>query len=187
MLSGSIITYSAPSAPVASTSRLHRRAAYTRCLRCAYSHMPRQPTTGSELSLMLFRNMSPSETSGNFSAAPTQFLHRKHWPSTLGNGFGIPNIPHPPIHVRETNFGAGLRFAYATTCCFVSPPVGADQIFIQPTRTFTSGLSMVWSPSPPPDITTVPTGKLALAGLSPTRTSTSFTALPNGSGKNQNG
>src|ERR1019366_2685252 len=49
-------------------------AAYTSCLRCAYLHMPRRPTTGSELSLMLFRNMSSSETTGNFSAASTQYF-----------------------------------------------------------------------------------------------------------------
>src|SRR5258707_7854675 len=36
--------------------------------------MPRRPTTGSELSLMLFHNMSSSETTGNFSAAYTQYL-----------------------------------------------------------------------------------------------------------------
>ena len=34
--------------------------------------MPRRPTTGSELSLMVFRNMSSSETTGNSSAALTQ-------------------------------------------------------------------------------------------------------------------
>ena len=49
-------------------------SAYTRCLRCAYSHMSRRPATGSELSSMLFRNMSSSETPGNFSAACTQYL-----------------------------------------------------------------------------------------------------------------
>jgi hypothetical protein len=36
---------------------------------------------------------------------------------------------------------------------------------------------MAWSPAPSPDITTAPTGKLALAGLSPARPSTSFAAL----------
>src|ERR1035441_4791798 len=36
--------------------------------------MPRQPTTGSELSLMLFHNMSPSETTGNPSVAYTQYF-----------------------------------------------------------------------------------------------------------------
>src|SRR4029434_8018271 len=72
MLSRSILTYPAPSAPLAGTSRLHRLAAYTRCLRCACVNMPRQPTTGSELSLMLFHNMSSSETTGNPSVAPPQ-------------------------------------------------------------------------------------------------------------------
>jgi hypothetical protein len=73
-LSRSIIAYSAPSAPLAGASRLHRLAAYTRCLRCAYLHMPRRPTTGSELSLMVFRNMSSSVTTGNLSAAYTQYF-----------------------------------------------------------------------------------------------------------------
>jgi len=35
--------------------------------------MPRRPATGSELSLMVFRNMSSSET-GNSSAALTQYF-----------------------------------------------------------------------------------------------------------------
>jgi hypothetical protein len=92
ILSRSINTYSAPSAPLAGTSRLRRLAAYTRCPRCAYSHMPRRPTTGSELSLMIFRNMSSSETTGNFSAVYFPVLHRKRWPSTPVNGFGIPVV-----------------------------------------------------------------------------------------------
>jgi hypothetical protein len=49
MLSRPVITYSAPSAPPAGTSRFHRMAAYTRCLRCAGA--PRRPASGSELSL----------------------------------------------------------------------------------------------------------------------------------------
>ena len=49
VLSRSVITYSAPSAPLAGTSRFHRMAAYTRCLRCAGA--PRRPASGSELSL----------------------------------------------------------------------------------------------------------------------------------------
>src|SRR5215467_984392 len=66
--------------------------------------------------------------------------------------------PHPPILVGGSNFAASLRFAFAATCRFARPPVGADQAFTQPTRTFTSGLSTDWSPAPPPDITTVATG-----------------------------
>ena len=51
MLSRPVITYSAPSAPPAGTSRFHRMAAYTRCLRCAGA--PRRPASGSELSLRI--------------------------------------------------------------------------------------------------------------------------------------
>src|SRR6266851_6726707 len=49
ILSRSITAYSAPSAPLAGTSRLRRLATYTRCLRCALA--PRRPTSGSVLSL----------------------------------------------------------------------------------------------------------------------------------------
>src|SRR4029077_4717068 len=49
VLSRSIITYSTSSAPLAGTSRFHRIAAYTRCLRCAGA--PRRPASGSALSL----------------------------------------------------------------------------------------------------------------------------------------
>jgi hypothetical protein len=86
------------------------------------------------------------------------------------------NIPHTPIPVRTLDFGAVLPFAFATTCRFACPSVGADQVFTRPTRTFTSGLSTDWSPVPPPDITTGATGQVPLAGLSPARTPTSFAA-----------
>jgi hypothetical protein len=49
LLSRSIATYSAPSAPLVGTARFRRLAAYTRCLRCAL--LPRRPTSGSVLSL----------------------------------------------------------------------------------------------------------------------------------------
>ena len=64
--------------PHPSHSRAHPdfagTAVYTGCLRCACSSMPRRPTTGSELSLMVFRNMSSSETTGNSSAALAQYF-----------------------------------------------------------------------------------------------------------------
>jgi hypothetical protein len=37
--------------------------------------------------------------------------------------------------------------------------------FSRPPETLISGLSAVWSPAPPPDITTVATGQVPLAGL----------------------
>jgi hypothetical protein len=49
IVSRTVITYSAPSVPLAGTSRFHRIAAYTRCLRCAGA--PKRPPSGSGLSL----------------------------------------------------------------------------------------------------------------------------------------
>ena len=51
IVSRTVITYSAPSVPLAGTSRFHRMAAYTRCLRCAGA--PRRPAGGSGLSLLI--------------------------------------------------------------------------------------------------------------------------------------
>ena len=51
LVSRSVVTYSTPSAPLAGTSRFHRSAAYTRCLRCAGA--PKRPASGSGLSLRI--------------------------------------------------------------------------------------------------------------------------------------
>jgi hypothetical protein len=54
---------------------------------------------------------------------------------------------------------------------------GSDRVMTQPTETFTSGLPTGWSPSPPPDMTTVSTGQFPPAGLSPAGTAASIAAL----------
>ena len=51
IVSRSVITYATPSVPLMGTPRFHRKAAYTRCLRCAGA--PRRPTSGSGLSLLI--------------------------------------------------------------------------------------------------------------------------------------
>ena len=45
IVSRSVITYSTPSVPLVGTPRFHRKAAYTRCLRCAGA--ARRPASGS--------------------------------------------------------------------------------------------------------------------------------------------
>src|SRR3954452_7384672 len=70
MLSRSVLAEPAPSAPLAGTSRLHRRAAYTRCLRCAGA--PRRPASGSGLSLPFRPDMPSSLTPGEFDIACVQ-------------------------------------------------------------------------------------------------------------------
>jgi hypothetical protein len=93
----------------------------------------------------------------------------------LGRVSALPTSPHSDSR-GGTHFGASLPFTFVTTCRFARPPVGADQVFTQPTRTFTSGLPTDWSPAPPPDITAGATGQVPLAGLSPAGTPTSFAA-----------
>jgi hypothetical protein len=93
-------------------------------------------------------------------------VHRLLTPSSFTDNAGL-RLRRTSRHFRSSPpsdsrgamvFEVYLRFAFATTCRFACPPVGADRGFPQPTRTFTSGLSADWSPAPPPDMTTVATG-----------------------------
>ncbi len=156
ILSRSLLAYSTPSAPLASTSRLRCSATYTPCLRCAFP--PRRPTPGSVLSLLILSRHVVLYDSGKFGSCvypvpslPTlAFAH-------LSRSWHFQVIPQIRFS-RGALFGASLQFAFATTCRFVRPPDGSDSAFALPTGTFTSGLPTVWSPAPPPGITTVATG-----------------------------
>jgi len=76
-------------------------------------------------------------------------------------------ISHTPILMG--GFISGLTYGSLSLqpVDLLAPLVGADRASTQPTGTFTSGLSTVWSPAPPPDITTETTGQFSLAGLFP--------------------
>jgi len=58
IVSRTVITYSAPSVPLAGTSRFHRMAAYTRCLRCAGA--PKRPPSG----LLWFATVTACQVAG---------------------------------------------------------------------------------------------------------------------------
>ena len=137
---------------------------------------PRQPASGSELSLMVCRNMSPSTTTGNFPVAFTQCFTGDSGLRPEGNVSAFPSSSHsdPGEGVFSRLDYGSLALRPVALLALLSEQTGS----LQPSRAFTSGLSTVWSPAPPPGITTVPTGQSARAGLSPARSSTSFTALP---------
>ena len=165
-----------PCAPLASSPRFHRHGLYEVTSLCVNFRRLGDRRVVPCFRWLFFIDMSSSETPG----APQLPL-----PSSFAADAGLrpgarvsasPTILTLRFHVRTRNFGASLPFAFATTCRFACPPVGADRVFTQPTRTFTSGLPADWSPSPPPDITTGATGQVPLAGLSPARTPTSFAA-----------
>ena len=136
---------------------------------------PRRPTTGSELSLMLSHNMSPSSTTGNPSAAYTQYFTESAGLQLRMKVSAFPSSSH-----SDSGEGKFSRLNYGSLAL---RPAALLALLSELTRfassqrgPFTSGLPTVWSPAPSPDITTVPTGQFALAGLSPARPSTSFTA-----------
>ncbi len=113
LLSRSIVTYPAPSAPLAGTARFHCVAAYTPCLRCAFP--PRRPTTGSVLSLLILSQHVALYDSGESSGC----MHPVPSPPTLAfvssaqTRHSQPSAN--PFHAGVP-FGASLRFACATTC-----------------------------------------------------------------------
>src|SRR3954466_9623551 len=90
MLSRSVLAEPAPSAPLAGTSRLHRRAAYTRCLRCAGA--PRRPASGSGLSLP-FRPDMPSSLTPGSSTSHVSSVAMPTRPSPRSERLGTPKTP----------------------------------------------------------------------------------------------
>ena len=126
----------------------------------------------------LFPNMPSSTTPGSSSAACTQFLRRRRWPSPEYQRLGAPNCP--TIRFKwEYHFGAS-RFAHGLRPSLrpagLLAPLADPTGLTQPTGTFTSGLPAARSPSPQPDMTTVASGQAPPAGLSPARTSASIAA-----------
>ena len=118
MLSGPS-SLNAPSAPLAGTSRFHRKAAYTRCFRCAGA--PRRPTSGSVLSLSFLLGMPSSSTPGSSVIAPSSTAMPTHGPSPRIERLSAPKCPAIRF-TRELVFVA-LRFTSATACQVARPPV----------------------------------------------------------------
>ena len=68
-------------------------------------YRPRQPASGSELSFMLFRNLSPLETMGNFPVALAQYFTGN---TGLRRGINVSAfpLPSPSDPSEEVLFGA---------------------------------------------------------------------------------
>src|SRR3954451_6929408 len=124
MLSRSVLAEPAPSAPLAGTSRLHRKAAYTRCLRCAGA--PRRPASGSGLSLPFRPDMPSSLTPGSSDIACVQFTRCRHGLRRDLNGSALPTLPQSVS--RGTRFSRLHWFAFATACQVARPLDGSDRV-----------------------------------------------------------
>jgi len=174
LLSQSIITYSAPSVPLVGTSRLHRLAAYTECLRCASP--PRRPTSGSVLSLAVparHAALSDRGESIGCSCSVTTPMTLAFTESQTARHSRV-----PIIRFRWVNDFRGFTGSlFAAACRVACPPGGSDRLDVRPTGTFTPELSTGWSPFTSSGITTVATEQVPPTGLSPVGTAASIAAL----------
>src|SRR3954463_15691755 len=124
MLSRSVLAKPAPSAPLAGTSRLHRRAAYTRCLRCAGE--PRRPASGSGLSLP-FRPDMPSSLTPGSSTSHVSSVAMPTRPSPRSERLGTPNTPAIRF-TRGPFFEASLVRQLLRPVRLLAPLDGSDQV-----------------------------------------------------------
>ena len=175
IVSRPIHTYSAPSVPLASTSRFHRHGLYEVSSLYVVSQRLGDPRVVPCFRWLFSIGMSSSKTPGSRPAAPTQSFtdHTGLRPFRTVSALPSPSTLRFSWRSRFRGLTT-VRMRYNLPTC--SPPVGADQALAQPTGTFTSGLSTDWSPAPPPDITTVATGQVPPAGFTPARTPTSIAA-----------
>ena len=156
LLSRSIITYSAPSAPLAGTARFHCSAAYTPCLRCALP--PRRPATGSVLSPLILSQHVALCDSGESGGC----IHPVPSPPTLAF---VPLVQTRHSHTSRKSVSRGGHLSKLHYGSLALQPADLFTLLTDRTtlahshaRIFTTGLPTVWSPTPSPVIATVATG-----------------------------
>jgi hypothetical protein len=118
LVSRSVVTYSAPSALLAGTSRFHRSAAYTRCLRCAGA--PKRPASGSGLSLRILCWHAALFDHGEFDFASSRTTTSTR-PSSRVEQLGTPKTPAIRF-TRDDEFRGFLVHTSATACQLARPP-----------------------------------------------------------------
>lgn len=144
-------------------------------VRRAGACLRRPPTTGSELSLALLSVHAvvsdPGDSIGCMYPVPS--------PTALAfvpdKGTRLSQYPRHPLQAGEP-FRGYSRSHLLRPARLLASFGGSTESEDPATETFTPGLPTAWSPSPPPGITTVPTGRFAPAGLSPARRAASFAA-----------
>ena len=174
LLSQSITAYSAPSAPLVGTSRLHRLAAYTRCLRCASP--PRRPASGSVLSLRVPSRHAVLSDRGESIGCSCPVPSPMPLAFAQSQGARHSRVSRHPLQTGECfrGFTGSLLLRPVELFALLADPT---ERLARPTRTFTPELSTDQSPFPSSGMATVATERVPPAGLSPAGTSTSIAAL----------
>jgi hypothetical protein len=119
---------SAPSDPLAGTSRFRRFTTYTRCLRCAGA--PRRPTSGSELSLPV-----PSWHAALYVPGKIRILFLQSTDSNMGlrqdlNGSALPTIL-PSVSSRARISGL-IDSPLLRPVRLLAPLDGSDRVLSRP-------------------------------------------------------
>ena len=110
---------SAPSVPLVGTSRFHRMATYTRCLRCAGA--PRRPASGSELSLLIPSWHAALSDPGESDIDIFQNFDADIGLRRMTTGSALPTLPQSVPRGQSISW---LHwFASATACQVACPPV----------------------------------------------------------------
>jgi hypothetical protein len=123
IVSRSVITYATPSVPLVGTPRFHRKAAYTRCLRCAGAPRLRLggPRAVPGFRCSFLPDMPPSMTSGSSIIVSVQNtdvdIGLRHGPKDSA----LPIVPQSVS--RGARFSRLHWFATATACQVAGPPV----------------------------------------------------------------
>ena len=124
LVSRTVVTYSAPSAPLAGTSRLHRSAAYTRCLSCAGA--PKRPASGSGLSLHILCWHAALFDHGSSTSLSSRTTTSTR-PSSRVERLGTPKTPAIRF-TRAMNFAASWFTHLLRPASLLALLYGSDQI-----------------------------------------------------------
>src|SRR3954467_11196457 len=163
MLSRSVVAEPAPSAPLAGTSRLHRRAAYPRCLRCAGA--PRRPARGSGLSLP-FRPDMPSSLTPGSSTSHVSSLRDADAAFAEIRAARHSQHSRNPFHAGPA-FEASLVRQLLRPVRLLAPLDGSDQVSLAHRGLLHPGFLRGWRPFPPLGMTTTATGLLCWRDFHP--------------------
>ena len=134
----------APSAPLAGTSRFHRTAAYTRCLRCAGA--PRRPASGSGLSLTIPSWHAILYDPGEFDTSISSRAAMSTWPSPRVDRLGTPKTPAIRF-TRAMTFVASWFTHLLRPASLLASLNGSDQISRSHRRLLRPGFRRVGHPS----------------------------------------
>jgi hypothetical protein len=165
-----VVTRSSVDESITSERQLERRSTWT-------NRTPPVTPCRREVDAGSRRRERTVSINGNNAAAPSSGISRRSLGGELGrNAARLSSTRRKSSECRDEQH---RWFAFAAACPVACLPWRirpGRSVSTRPTETFTPGLPAGRSPFPPPGMTTVATGQVPPAGLSPAGTATSVAA-----------